>query len=99
MVQHCLNQKPLRPGDGPMGLVLAPTRELAQQVSGSVAALGLSSAQLAGCRLPCMDNVITSLHACYHMAGLGGHGRACIGEQVVPWLVACRVMHVIILGR
>jgi ATP-dependent RNA helicase DDX5/DBP2 len=32
MIHHCLQQKPLRPGDGPMGLVLAPTRELAQQV-------------------------------------------------------------------
>lgn len=32
MVHHCLQQRPLRPGDGPFGLVLAPTRELAQQV-------------------------------------------------------------------
>ena len=32
MIQHCLHQKTLRPGDGPIGLVLAPTRELAQQV-------------------------------------------------------------------
>ncbi len=31
MVNHCLHQKQLRPGDGPIGLVLAPTRELAQQ--------------------------------------------------------------------
>ncbi len=36
MVQHCLNQPPLRPGDGPMGLVLAPTRELAQQIEKEV---------------------------------------------------------------
>ena len=32
MIQHCLHQQPLRRGDGPMGLVLAPTRELAQQI-------------------------------------------------------------------
>lgn len=32
MIHHCLAQPPLRPGDGPIGLVLAPTRELAQQV-------------------------------------------------------------------
>lgn len=32
MIQHCLSQKPNRPGDGPVGLVLAPTRELAQQI-------------------------------------------------------------------
>ncbi|XP_054287256.1 uncharacterized protein LOC129003063 isoform X4 [Macrosteles quadrilineatus] len=29
---HINNQEPLRPGDGPIGLVLAPTRELAQQI-------------------------------------------------------------------
>lgn len=33
MVQHCLNNaSKARRGDGPVGLVLAPTRELAQQV-------------------------------------------------------------------
>jgi superfamily II DNA/RNA helicase len=32
MVQHCLQQPKGRRGDGPIGLVLAPTRELAQQV-------------------------------------------------------------------
>lgn len=36
MVQHCLNQQSLRPGDGPIGLVLAPTRELAQQIEREV---------------------------------------------------------------
>jgi superfamily II DNA/RNA helicase len=36
MVQHCLNQSALRPGDGPIGLVLAPTRELAQQIEREV---------------------------------------------------------------
>ncbi len=35
MIQHCLQQGKTRRGDGPIGLVLAPTRELAQQVSGS----------------------------------------------------------------
>lgn len=33
MIQHCLTSPKLRRGDGPIGLVLAPTRELAQQVS------------------------------------------------------------------
>jgi ATP-dependent RNA helicase DDX5/DBP2 len=32
MINHCLVQLPLRAGDGPLALVLAPTRELAQQV-------------------------------------------------------------------
>ena len=32
MVQHCLNQAPLRQGDGPFAIVMAPTRELAQQI-------------------------------------------------------------------
>ena len=32
MIQQCINAPPLRRGDGPIGLVLAPTRELAQQV-------------------------------------------------------------------
>ena len=32
MVQHSLNQAPLRHGDGPYAIVLAPTRELAQQI-------------------------------------------------------------------
>mmetsp|Transcript_10664 Transcript_10664/g.19475 ORF Transcript_10664/g.19475 Transcript_10664/m.19475 type:complete len:593 (-) Transcript_10664:729-2507(-) len=38
MIQHCLNQPPLRLGDGPMALVLAPTRELAQQIEKEVKA-------------------------------------------------------------
>lgn len=29
---HILNQPPRQPGDGPIALVLAPTRELAQQI-------------------------------------------------------------------
>ncbi|PHU07183.1 ATP-dependent RNA helicase p62 [Capsicum chinense] len=32
MIQHCLAQQPLQRGDGPLALVLAPTRELAQQI-------------------------------------------------------------------
>ncbi|MEW5298857.1 MAG: hypothetical protein WDW36_001934 [Sanguina aurantia] len=43
MIQHCLNQAPLRPGDGPIGLVLAPTRELAQQIEREVKAFSTSS--------------------------------------------------------
>jgi ATP-dependent RNA helicase DDX5/DBP2 len=38
MIQHCLQQTRLRPGDGPIGLVLAPTRELAQQIEKEVGA-------------------------------------------------------------
>lgn len=43
MVQHCINQVPLRNGDGPIGLVLAPTRELAQQIEREVQAFGRTS--------------------------------------------------------
>eukprot|EP00198_Chlamydomonas_reinhardtii_P008101 XP_001697438.1 predicted protein [Chlamydomonas reinhardtii] len=43
MIQHCLNQQPLRAGDGPMALVLAPTRELAQQIEREVKAFSRSS--------------------------------------------------------
>uniref|UniRef100_A0A2N9FE75 DEAD-box RNA helicase Q domain-containing protein n=1 Tax=Fagus sylvatica TaxID=28930 RepID=A0A2N9FE75_FAGSY len=32
MIQHCLGQPPVRRGDGPLALVLAPTRELPQQI-------------------------------------------------------------------
>ncbi|KAG1338160.1 DEAD-box ATP-dependent RNA helicase 20-like [Cocos nucifera] len=38
MIQHCLAQPPLRHGDGPLALVLAPTRELAQQIEKEVKA-------------------------------------------------------------
>ena len=43
LVQHCLAQPPLRPGDGPLALVLAPTRELAQQIDKEVAAFSHAS--------------------------------------------------------
>lgn len=43
MVQHCLQQEPLRRGDGPMALVLAPTRELAQQIEVEMGKFSLSS--------------------------------------------------------
>ncbi|OIT04951.1 dead-box atp-dependent rna helicase 24 [Nicotiana attenuata] len=33
---HCLAQQPLQRGDGPLALVLAPTRELAQQIEKEV---------------------------------------------------------------
>ncbi|WIA13020.1 hypothetical protein OEZ85_006630 [Tetradesmus obliquus] len=45
MIQHCLQQPRLRPGDGPMALVLAPTRELAQQIDKEVRAFALSSSR------------------------------------------------------
>ncbi|XP_008484723.1 ATP-dependent RNA helicase DDX42 [Diaphorina citri] len=32
MLVHIMDQKELEPGDGPMGLILAPTRELSQQI-------------------------------------------------------------------
>lgn len=35
-MQHCLAQQPLQRGDGPLALVLAPTRELAQQIEQEV---------------------------------------------------------------
>ncbi|KAF5840158.1 P-loop containing nucleoside triphosphate hydrolase protein [Dunaliella salina] len=45
MINHCLAQPPLRPGDGPIGLVLAPTRELAQQIEKEVRAFSITSAK------------------------------------------------------
>ncbi|KAJ6383296.1 hypothetical protein OIU78_026722 [Salix suchowensis] len=36
MIQHCLAQPPVQRGDGPLALVLAPTRELAQQIEKEV---------------------------------------------------------------
>jgi superfamily II DNA/RNA helicase len=35
-MQHCLAQPPVRRGDGPLALVLAPTRELPQQIEKEV---------------------------------------------------------------
>ncbi|KAI4641799.1 pre-mRNA processing RNA-helicase [Alternaria ventricosa] len=32
MIRHVLDQRPLKPTDGPIGLILAPTRELALQI-------------------------------------------------------------------
>lgn len=32
MLVHIMDQKELSPGDGPIGLILAPTRELSMQV-------------------------------------------------------------------
>lgn len=42
MIQHCLAQQPVRRGDGPLALVLAPTRELAQQIEKEVKAFSRS---------------------------------------------------------
>jgi ATP-dependent RNA helicase DDX5/DBP2 len=33
MIAHCTHQPPIKRGDGPLGVVLAPTRELAQQIA------------------------------------------------------------------
>ncbi|KAJ7547940.1 hypothetical protein O6H91_08G110700 [Diphasiastrum complanatum] len=43
MIQHCLAQPPVRRGDGPLALVLAPTRELAQQIEKEVKAFSRST--------------------------------------------------------
>ncbi|KAK1426883.1 hypothetical protein QVD17_15563 [Tagetes erecta] len=42
MIQHCIAQHPVRRGDGPLALVLAPTRELAQQIEKEVKAFSQS---------------------------------------------------------
>ncbi|KAL3653191.1 hypothetical protein CASFOL_002872 [Castilleja foliolosa] len=42
MIQHCLAQPLVRRGDGPLALVLAPTRELAQQIEKEVKAFSRS---------------------------------------------------------
>ncbi|GJU23674.1 DEAD-box ATP-dependent RNA helicase 20-like protein [Tanacetum coccineum] len=42
MIQHCIAQSPVRRGDGPLALVLAPTRELAQQIEKEVKAFSQS---------------------------------------------------------
>lgn len=42
MIQHCLAQPSIRHGDGPLALVLAPTRELAQQIEKEVKAFSRS---------------------------------------------------------
>jgi ATP-dependent RNA helicase DDX5/DBP2 len=42
MIQHCLTQPHVRRGDGPLALVLAPTRELAQQIEKEVKAFSMS---------------------------------------------------------
>jgi len=33
MIRHVLDQRPLKPADGPIGLILAPTRELSLQIA------------------------------------------------------------------
>ncbi|XP_055342548.1 ATP-dependent RNA helicase DDX42-like [Paramacrobiotus metropolitanus] len=40
LLMHVMDQPPLRPGDGPIGLILAPTRELAQQIYNEVRKFG-----------------------------------------------------------
>ncbi|CAJ1960615.1 unnamed protein product [Sphenostylis stenocarpa] len=42
MIQHCLAQASIRRNDGPLALVLAPTRELAQQIEKEVKAFSRS---------------------------------------------------------
>ncbi|MFS7987163.1 putative RNA helicase [Helianthus anomalus] len=42
MIQHCIAQPSVRRGDGPLALVLAPTRELAQQIEKEVKAFSQS---------------------------------------------------------
>ena len=42
LIHHCLCQPPIRRGDGPLALVLAPTRELAQQIAVEIKAFSRS---------------------------------------------------------
>lgn len=42
-IVHINHQPYLEPGDGPIALILAPTRELAQQISSTAADFGSSS--------------------------------------------------------
>jgi ATP-dependent RNA helicase DDX5/DBP2 len=43
LINHCLRQPAIRRGDGPLALVMAPTRELAQQIEKEVKAFSRSS--------------------------------------------------------
>ena len=43
MIHHCLRQPAVRRGDGPLALVMAPTRELAQQIEKEVKAFSRSA--------------------------------------------------------
>ena len=36
MLRHIKAQKPLESGDGPVGLIMAPTRELVKQIGGDI---------------------------------------------------------------
>jgi len=49
MIQHCLQSPSTRRGDGPIGLVLAPTRELAQQIEKEIQAFSRSSRNVRSC--------------------------------------------------
>lgn len=42
-IVHINNQEPLRRGDGPIVLILAPTRELAQQIQTVAATYGANT--------------------------------------------------------
>ncbi|CAI5536977.1 unnamed protein product [Closterium sp. Naga37s-1] len=52
MLRHIMDQPPLQSGDGPIGLILAPTRELVQQIFADIRRfarpLGLSSVPVYG---------------------------------------------------
>lgn len=78
MIQHCLNQQPLRAGDGPMALVLAPTRELAQQIEREVSVAVAAASQVPG--------LLAGLMPAPANAGLGGvSGRGPCSHGVVLW--------------
>jgi len=49
MIQHCLQQPQIRRGDGPIGLVMAPTRELAQQIEVEVKGFSRSTKAFKTC--------------------------------------------------
>lgn len=52
MLRHIKDQPPLSPGDGPIGLIMAPTRELVQQIFNDIKkfakAMGLSAVPVYG---------------------------------------------------
>eukprot|EP00955_Chlamydomonas_euryale_P040148 351609-Chlamydomonas_euryale.AAC.11 len=73
MIQHCLAQPPVRSGDGPIGLVLAPTRELAQQIEKEVR----THAHAHACKRACTAHVTLAVLA----------HELCIHQQ--PRFVAC----------
>jgi ATP-dependent RNA helicase DDX5/DBP2 len=49
LIHHCLRQPAVRRGDGPLALVMAPTRELAQQIEKELKAFSRSAKGVRTC--------------------------------------------------